>query len=293
MKKHAYLIMAHNEFSILKELIKVLDDERNDIYIHIDAKVEKFPFNEFEKLVKKSTVVFINRRSNVAWGGDTQIKSEMNLLKEAYKKKYFYYHLISGVDFPIKTQNYIHDFFEKNAGNNYINFESDELSMKFAKERMEYRHYFQNIIGRSSGRIKELFYKIDAKSIYIQKILGRNRLRGCELVMKKGATWFSISNDLVKIILDSEQIIRKYFYYGVCTDEMFPMTIAYNSSLRNTLVNDELRYIIWDGRCHPKILDMSNYEDMMASHCLFARKFSSKHDLDIIYKLEKEIGCKE
>ena len=36
--KHAYLIIAHNEFELLKLLIDRIDDARNDIYIHIDQK---------------------------------------------------------------------------------------------------------------------------------------------------------------------------------------------------------------------------------------------------------------
>ena len=35
MKKHAFLIMAHNQFDLLEMLIKLLDDPRNDIYLHI------------------------------------------------------------------------------------------------------------------------------------------------------------------------------------------------------------------------------------------------------------------
>lgn len=41
--KHAYLIIAHNEFEILKRLIQALDDERNDIYIHFDRKLNHYP----------------------------------------------------------------------------------------------------------------------------------------------------------------------------------------------------------------------------------------------------------
>ena len=43
--KHAYLIIAHNEFEVLKRLISALDHEANDIYVHIDAKVKPFPRN--------------------------------------------------------------------------------------------------------------------------------------------------------------------------------------------------------------------------------------------------------
>lgn len=38
MEKHAYLIAAHSQFELLKKLIVLLDDERNDIYIHVDQK---------------------------------------------------------------------------------------------------------------------------------------------------------------------------------------------------------------------------------------------------------------
>ena len=36
--KHAYLIIAHNEWEILHTLLTMLDDERNDIYLHIDRR---------------------------------------------------------------------------------------------------------------------------------------------------------------------------------------------------------------------------------------------------------------
>ena len=34
---HAYLIIAHDQFDLLESLLKCIDDERNDIYIHIDT----------------------------------------------------------------------------------------------------------------------------------------------------------------------------------------------------------------------------------------------------------------
>ena len=52
MKKHAFLIMAHNQFDLLEMLIKLLDDPRNDIYLHIDQKVEDFDFQRFSKLTR-------------------------------------------------------------------------------------------------------------------------------------------------------------------------------------------------------------------------------------------------
>lgn len=36
--KHAYLIMAHQNFEQLAILLELLDDIRNDIFIHVDKK---------------------------------------------------------------------------------------------------------------------------------------------------------------------------------------------------------------------------------------------------------------
>lgn len=38
-EKHAYLILAHNDPKVLELLVRLLDDSRNDIYIHVDKKV--------------------------------------------------------------------------------------------------------------------------------------------------------------------------------------------------------------------------------------------------------------
>ena len=51
MERHAYLIMAHNHFDFLKELLGCLDDNRNDIYLHIDKKAGSFDPNQFTKVL--------------------------------------------------------------------------------------------------------------------------------------------------------------------------------------------------------------------------------------------------
>ena len=36
--RHAYLIAAHDQPELLKLLLRLLDDEANDLYLHIDKK---------------------------------------------------------------------------------------------------------------------------------------------------------------------------------------------------------------------------------------------------------------
>ena len=85
--RHAYLIMAHNNFKILEKTIMLLDDKFNDIYIHIDKKVSNFNYDYYKSLVKNSNIIF-TERIDVKWGSFRQIQCEYILFKEAYKNHY-------------------------------------------------------------------------------------------------------------------------------------------------------------------------------------------------------------
>ena len=123
MKKHAYLIMAHNNFEQLNKLLQLLDYEENDIYVHIDKK-SKLDKEYLLKHIKKSNVIFTDR-VKVTWGSFSQIQAELVLLKESVKNNYEYYHLISGFDLPIRKQEVIHEFFSKNTGKIFVHFRKD------------------------------------------------------------------------------------------------------------------------------------------------------------------------
>ena len=36
--KHAFLVMAHKDDATFRTLLRLLDDARNDIFVHMDAK---------------------------------------------------------------------------------------------------------------------------------------------------------------------------------------------------------------------------------------------------------------
>ena len=57
--RHAYLIMAHNEWELLNTLLSLIDDTRNDIFLHIDKKVKKMP-----KFINPNTQNFISLPSD-------------------------------------------------------------------------------------------------------------------------------------------------------------------------------------------------------------------------------------
>ena len=63
--KHAYLIMAHNEWDMLNKLIQALDYPNNDIYLHIDKKADLKKVNIYKTKYSK---VFLQKRMVINWG---------------------------------------------------------------------------------------------------------------------------------------------------------------------------------------------------------------------------------
>lgn len=289
--KHAYLIMAHNEPYILERLIRLIDDERNDIFLHIDKKWKDFDFNYFKDIVKRSHLYF-TERLDVKWGTNKQIKCELVLFETASKNgKYAYYHLLSGVDLPLVNQDEIHDFFDKNLGKEFVVFDNHESISKSALERISLYHFLVPW-ARSHNRFKKSFFgKFHFRSLRLMRKFNIDRTKNDSIQFRKGANWVSITDDFVHYILDNAKKYQKFFKYSFCADELFVQTILYNSVFYSRVFskqNDDYegmkRLIDWN-RGQPYTFREEDYDMIINSGCFFARKFSTSIDKKIIDRI--------
>ncbi|MCM1346012.1 MAG: beta-1,6-N-acetylglucosaminyltransferase [Bacteroides sp.] len=268
--KHAYLILAHHNPVVLQHLIAALDDLRNDIYVHIDRKAS-FDGSELQTLY--SNLFVIENRIDARWGDFSLVEAEMLLFERAAKNEnYAYYHLLSGVDMPIKTQDYIHECCNRNQGVEFVGF-SQNASPKELKWRSQ--HYFLFSKDFCSKNI----WKRGIRMLYVwlQNLISHKR---SSWEIKKGSQWCSITHDFVVFLLSHKDIIRKDFSATYCPDEMVIQTLCWNSEFRNraySLSNEFVgckRYIKWkDGALLPII--KNDIDDMLLSDKWFARKFEN------------------
>lgn len=293
MTKQAFLIMYHTDYYILERLLKQIDNSKFDIYLHIDKKVKNFDFEHLKGIVKKSDLYFV-KRLDVKWSTYSQIKCELNLFKEAVKKNYKYYHLISGNDLLLKDSDDIYDFFNRCKNEEFIGFTDFNNESVESLERIKYYHILNKNRRHRNKFIRVFSTKVYYKLVSYQKRLGINRLKKCDLEIRKGANWVSITNELVKYILSCEDEIKKIFKYSNCADELFVQTLVYNSRFKENIYNeynDEhkniKRYIDWN-RGEPYTFTINDYDELVNSDCFFARKFSSNVDRDIIDKLTRK-----
>lgn len=281
MGKHAYLIMAHDQFEQLKKLILLLDDPRNDIYVHVDAKSRDFNPDQFENLTLKAGLCFIKRK-RVTWGAYSQVNCELELLDIAIKENHDYYHLLSGADLPIKNQNEIHCYFEKNRGTEFLDFHEAVMETKNYRDRIQIYHFLQELVGNKKS--DSIVFKIEWDLLKLQDLLHIDRLKASNFVLQKGTNWFSITHALAQYAVSNAPQIRKMYKLTKCADEVFLHTLAWNSKFRDHIQSDSKRFIDWK-RGRPYTFRIEDYDALMSSSCFWARKFNEKIEPEIVERI--------
>lgn len=285
MIKHAYMILAHKNPDQLQKLLGTLDRPENDIYLHIDRKAG-FDYGQFS--VKQATLESINPRIRVTWGGESIVRVEMALLEAAVKRPHSYYHLLSGLDLPLKSNEHISKFFSDNAGKEFL----DLWKMPdHTRKRVEYFtpfpegfHFF--LTNWLNHAFKAIF------PIRINK----------DVEFYQGSQWFSITEDFARFVVDHKDWVRKTFRHTGMCDEIFLPTLLMMSPFKDNVYLSELaeghaitmanlRYIAWGGSGsirHPRTFTINDYDTLTKVPHLWARKFDETIDSEIIDKLTTE-----
>lgn len=268
--RHAYLIIAHEKEELLRVLIRQLDHVDNDIYIHIDKKA---PFDGSSYKTKFSALRILEERIDARWGDYSLVEVELLLFRFASSHgAYSYYHLLSGVDMPIKSQEYIHKFCKENYGKEFIGYAN------ISQEELRYRSSHIFLFSRLLKSRNLLIRSIRFLFIKIQDLIGYDRNKDC--VIMKGSQWCSLTNNFVSYLLDHQEDVERMFKRTFCPDEMFIHTICWNSTFKDKIYNSNVeeefdgckRYINWvNGELLPITKD--DIEVLNKSNGWFARKF--------------------
>lgn len=288
--KHAYLIIAHNQFKLLKELLDMLNDKDNDLFVHLDKKAD---IDEFRTVVDSSQYndLFVIQKHNVTWGGHSQIECELTLLKAALarKKDYDYLHIISGVDLPIKSKDYIRNFFESNKGKEFLYFDTVQ-DMKNIMSRCNEYHLFQEILGRKETGI---LANVERLLISLQKKLRISRTKPIQQYLGKGANWVSITANFAEYVIKNESLIKKYFWHSRCADEVFMHTLFNMSPFKENLYIPEkeenikytnMVFADWN-RGNPYVFKNEDIPGLVALPYLYARKFDENISINKLKEL--------
>jgi hypothetical protein len=296
--KIAYLILVHNNPRHFKKLIYTLATEDCAFFIHVDKKVELDDF-----FINLKNVHYLRDRVNVSWGRYSIVDATVKLMREAVKycDQFDYFILLSGVDYPLQSNQYITDFFSDHSGCEFMNIV--QMPSKVAGKPISRLTGFY--ISVDDPVYKKLLFKL---TTLLRKPIMRNYQSVFnELLPYGGSQWWALSMQACTYILDFIDKHRRFVDFhknSANTCESFFQTILGNSPFSTKLI-PSLTYTDWSaGGPHPAIiysdhlsLFRSTDKVIVSNHygtteVLFARKFSDEN-IELLSEFDNMILSKE
>jgi Core-2/I-Branching enzyme len=268
----AYIISAYQRLGQVARLTRRLAGDDVAVLIHVDRKTDDRAYRRLvAELADVTSATFLERHA-CHWGGFGHVRATLKGIDElrARDDPFDYAILLTGQDYPIKPISAIDAFFRAAAGQSFMSFSplpSASWSPRGGLDRIEYAHV------RLWGHHARSPFK---------------RSFPAELQPYGGGAYWCLSRSCIECV--AELVERRpdlvaFFRRVDIPDEIFFQTILLNSHLRDTIVNDNLRYIDWSRGRRPAILGVGDFDALRSSSKLFARKFDVEQDetvLDLI-----------
>jgi len=277
--KIANIILVHKNPEQVNRLVKNLEHPDIYNYIHIDRKVEGEPFLD-TTLVKNT--FFIKNRVKVTWGGYSILGATFSSMQEILRTNPDITHInvMSGQDYLIKPVEHLVSLVHNQPDSEFIEFESIERNWE-ANAKINKYHFsewpypgvytFQRFFNFLVGP-RKFPYKMD---------------------VMEGPNWMMLTRKACEYIMDFNRKnpnFYRYFRFVWVPEEVYIQTLIYNSPFQSKVVKDNFRYIDWSERkAHPKNLLTSDYQAMVDSGKIMARKFDIFLDSKIIDLLDQNL----
>lgn len=286
--RHAYLIAAHGNFQLLETLLELLDDPRNDIFLHMDAKTRNFDANRMSAVCRRSATVVLPRRA-VYWGDYSQVASVLAMIRVALAHDdYSYFHVLSGQDLPIKSADYIHDFFREHQGREFVAFNEPP---QWTHEWLAHYYPLNRLVRSPIRCVRWTLARGRKMSVALQRQMGVDRTRNFgELDIRYGSDWFSITSALAAHLVASEPTIERLFRWSFNPVEYYVQTMVWNSEFRDRVhdysdpYRSNMRLIDFERGVgsSPHTWQADDFAQLASSDRLFARKFDPDVDPHVI-----------
>ncbi|CAM4362207.1 Core-2/I-Branching enzyme [Pedobacter westerhofensis] len=288
--KKAYIILAHKNLDHLLRMVERLDDGNSHFFIHVDLKTE-LPCSYAE--LAKNRRVLLTKRIATSWGGFSLAQATLNAMYDIKATGIHFeaINLLSGQDYPIKSNEEIDNFFKTSKYGVYL----DHFTLPNYKRwdtggTYRYQKYFFGI-----GKTSLLFSKLmNLLSTYVPVFA---RKLPAHLTPYCGSQWWTINmyalNYILSFIGEHPDYVE-FHKFTFAPDELFFHIILLNAkdpALQLSISKDNLRYIKWAklDNAHPEVLKPEDMEDLRQSGSLFARKFDGENDEKILDLIDEQI----
>lgn len=302
-----YIILAHRYPKQLRRLIQKLTTPEAFFYVHIDKNTSIDLFAK--ELADLPNISFVGDRKQGIWGDIGIVNATMNALKQIVRdKKDGYCVLLSGQDYPIKSNDDIKFYFASNLGNEFIDIvplPTKHLSIdRIEKYKFNLSSRKEDFIQIGSILEADFFTKETLKKIYrlirvgrydfILKVLKRRKYPNY-IKPYGGSQWWALTTQTAEKIIqfvDEYPDFVKYHTYSLIPDEMFFQSIIMYLIEENNKIKimPFLTYVNWEKKnCDlPVTFSTADFEELISQsdYKLFARKFDSNISEVILDKID-------
>ena len=280
----AHIILTHKNPVQLARLIKTMQHPLFDFYVHADTKMCADSLKYVESL---PNVKLIKARIGCNWGGYSILKAIFNSLNEVLASgvNYDFINLLSAQDYPISTSQEICEYLAIRRGVNFITYDPSHDSEWWQHAANRYEKYHL-----TDWKIKGTFYLEKALNFFSSS----RKFPDYEILYGGNkSTWWTISSECASYLIevfDKNKKLRKFLQFCWGTDEFVIPTLILNSPFRDSVVNNNMRYIDWtEGNASPKLLMLADFEKIRSSNMHFARKFDLDQDENILNKIDEQL----
>ena len=275
--KIAYCILVHKNPEQVSRLVERLYSPSDYFYINIFSTKETPPLSRWKDALQKyrdGNLLLVSRYKN-ARGTFLNVKAVLDGMNHCSGFDYDYFINLSGQCYPIKPPSLIKEELERT--------------------RVAYLEYFKlpskQWEGENGGLDRIGYYYITFAGLRI-RIPRTNSILPYGLEPYGGSNWLCLPKTFVNYVLNyvsSHPKVADFYRHSWIPEEQFFQTVIMNSTLRSDVVNDDKRYIRWKQKPSPEILTKQDFDVMMSSGKLFARKFDTSIDRNILDLVDSEI----
>ena len=277
----AHLILTHKGPAQLARLLDALACPGADCYVHLDKKTAAAPF---AFLQSRPGVYFTRTRLDVKWGGYSLTQVVLDCSREILAEPigYDFINVLSAQDYPLQPAGQIQEFFRRRLGQSFIECEPQGSAWWQANaSRVERYHFTEFTFAGRYAWQKLVNALLPKRKFPLPYTLYGGNMGGWYTLSRAGAEY-------LLAFLDERPRLRRFARLTWGSDEFLVHTILYNSPLRATLVNDNLRYVDWSGGGpSPKTLTSVDLPALQASPKLWARKFDVSVDATVLDHLDR------
>lgn len=286
----AVLILAHRDFDQLNRLVKYLRPIFQ-VYIHID---KKFCLTDKQLDTLKKNGAQVYSVYDVKWGSYSIVQATVFLMKAALRDpNNQYFHLISGLDWPLQSPQNLYDYFENN-NRIYMNYWPIKEMKKTGEPEIWWVKYYFNYdrVNRRTtfGKFYHRFL------LLIQTLTRINKLKKYHVdedEVYAGQEWVDIPRLPLEYSINKFENDPKWvkiFSTSFCSDEIWLQTMLCNSVYKDDIDKNIHRYINMTRKhgSRPAILDDDDYDFICKGNYWWGRKIVSPYSDGLLKKLNSK-----